>query len=351
MDNPDTFCALPFMAVDRHFDKYRPCCMYQSRHWPIFDNLDHYWHSPQLEKLRLDLAGGKKDPGCQSCWKLEEQGHVSMRQSVGSSRFSLGDIQSPRLLQVKLITGKTCNLSCMMCFDTVSSSYENVWKNQPTWIMPENRRRELVYDHDMDRYIRSHADQLEYIEALGGEPLFSKDFLALVQHLVDIGASQHITLFVITNGTILTNHQIEMFLKFKKTVFAVSIDGVGAVNDYQRWGSKWTEIEQNIARIQDRFDMSVMPTVTALNIARLHELYDYCGQKHIVINNFIMVKDWPQLLPINLPDQIKSRIDPRFRSLSDGAGDPKQLIDFIQQWDRQRGISIVDHMPEWQGLI
>ncbi len=325
--------------------------MYQDQHWPKFNDIDDYWQSKQLSDLRDNLQKGIEDSGCQSCWNMEKFGQISLRQSVTPDRLSAVDFASPRLTQVKLITGKTCNLACMMCFPTVSSTHHQLWNDDSSWRIPINRTQDLEYDHDMDQFIREHAGELKYIEVLGGEPLFSKLFLDLVKHLVDINASQHITLFVITNGSLMTSSMINLFKKFKKTVFTVSVDGIGLVNDYQRWPSQWSQIENNLKMIKDNFDLSILPTVTAINIARLSELYNYCEQQGIVINNFSLVNGWPQLLPVNLPQSIKDRIDSKFCSIADGIGDTRSLLEFIRKWDHKRGISIADYLPEWQGLI
>lgn len=294
---------------------------------------------------------GVRDQGCRKCWNLEDKGQISMRQSVNVSRRHCLIDDNAALRQVKLITGKTCNLSCMMCFSTVSSTYHKLWESDKLWIMPEKRQKDLGYDWNMDQYIRDHAHELEYIEVLGGEPLFSKDFFDLVHHLTCTGKSQHMTMFVITNGSIMTDAMIEMFKKFKKTVFMVSIDGVGLVNDYQRWPSRWQQIELNLLKLSNEFDVSVMPTVTALNLPYLHDLYQYCEDKNLVINNFSLVDDWPALLPINLPEKIKQKVDPRFDKLINSSGDTSVLVDFIKRWDKQRGISIVDYMPEWKNFL
>ena len=100
---------------------------------------------------------------------------MSMRQSVMQSRqLTIDTIANPRLTQVKLITGSTCNLACMMCFSTVSTTYANLWSERHDWSMPVAKRKALMYDHDMEDYIRSHANEIHFIEALGGELLFEK---------------------------------------------------------------------------------------------------------------------------------------------------------------------------------
>ena len=346
----DTFCALPFMAVDCHHKVRKPCCHSQDSSWASYHTLQEYWASDTLRRVRDNLLQGIKDPSCKKCWQTEHMGQKSMRQSVNQSRADMLDYTVPMIRQVKIITGKTCNLACMMCFDTISSTYQDLWKSDKTWIMPTAKQRELEYDDEMDLYIRQHADSLQYIEALGGEPLFNKKYIELIEYLIEIGANRHLTLFVVTNGTLITPKIVELFGKFKKTVFAVSVDGIGSVNDYQRWPSRWSEIEKNLAIINENFDMCILPTITALNIISLPRLIDYCQEKNYVVGNLTLVDHWSEILPSNLPQELKSLVDDRYKPLLEGPSDTSKLLGFIQKWDKMRNISIVDYMPEWRNF-
>jgi sulfatase maturation enzyme AslB (radical SAM superfamily) len=239
----------------------------------------------------------------------------------------------------------------MMCFDSVSSSYEKLWSTDTTWIMPENKLKKLNYDHHMQQYILEHAGDIEVIEVLGGEPLFNKQFIQLAESLAASGAAEHMTMIIITNGTLLTQRLIDLFRKFKKTIFLVSVDGVGPVNDYQRWPSRFVEIEENLDKINSYFDLSLMLTVTAVNIIGLSDLYGYALSKNYVINNIEPVQHWPQLDPANLPDQLKKLVDSKFDYLIEKPGDTGSLLKFVSRWDQQRNIHIQDYMSEWTNII
>lgn len=334
------------MAVDQHKGIYKPCCLSKGSDWDQSTNIELYWQSDRLKLLRKRLLSGERDPNCQRCWYLEDKGLVSMRQSVAQSRSA--DTINPCITQVKLITGNLCNAGCMMCFSSVSSRYAQIWQNRDDWIMPDAKLHLLEYDQIMDDYIRQNADKLKYIEVLGGEPLLEKRYHRLLEYLVSIGANQHLTVFTVTNGSILNTSLIQLFQKFKKAVFAVSIDGIGLVNDYQRWPTKWSKISQNLEILNQHFDVSILPTVTALNIIGLPRLVDYCENRGYVINNMNIVDYWPQLKACNLPPDLQCQVSDQYRGLLDGNSDTQSLLDFIRQWDTQRKIRIWDYMPEWR---
>lgn len=343
----DTFCVLPFMAIDRHYDILRPCCMNDIKSWQPNVDLWEYWNSDRLTDLRQNLLNGIQDPSCQRCWYQENGGQSSLRQAANHSRLDTIDVNQPKIKQVKLLTGNTCNLSCMMCFSTISTTYQQLWQDDPTWIMPEVKQTPLNYDWMIDQYIRDHAQDLEFIEALGGEPLFSKDFLDLLDYLIQHEHASHITLFIITNGTLLTDNILEKLQKFHKTVFVVSVDGVGRVNEYQRWPSRWTTVEENLSVISGLFDLSILPTLTAINLPRINELIEYCDKKKYSINNISPADHWPSLLPRHLPNELKKFVPREFDYLIQDQGSPDLLLDFISKWDQKRKIRIADYLPEW----
>jgi len=351
MAKSDTMCCLPFMAVDQKQGRRSPCCHTASQHWGSFATIEEYWNSESLAGLRQQMVNGQRAAECVYCWRAEDAGQISMRQSVNQSRSHMIDFDRPIIKQVKLNTGNTCNISCMMCFDSVSSSYEKLWSTDTTWIMPENKLKKLSYDHHMQEYILEHAGDIEVIEVLGGEPLFNKQFIQLAESLAASGAAEHMTMIIITNGTLLTQRLIDLFQKFKKTVFAVSVDGVGSVNDYQRWPSRFVEIAANLDKINSHFDLSLLPTVTAVNIIGLADLYAFAQSKNYVINNISPVDQWPQLNPSNLPDQLKKLVDSKFDYLMQGSVDTDSLLKFVARWDHQRKIHIQDYMSEWTNIV
>ena len=351
MAKSDTICCLPFIAVDQKQGRRSPCCKAASHHWENFSTVEEYWHSESLARLRQQMVNQQRAPECVHCWHTEDAGQISMRQSVNQNRWHMIDFDQPKIKQVKLNTGNTCNISCMMCFNSVSSSYEKLWSTDVTWIMPEKKLETLKYDHHMQTYILDHASDIEVIEVLGGEPLFNKQFIQLAENLAASGAAEHMTMIIITNGTLLTQRLIDLFRKFKKTVFAVSVDGVGLVNDYQRWPSKFSEISENLVKINHHFDFSLLPTVTAVNIIGLSELYEFALSKNYVINNIEPVTHWTQLNPANLPDQLKKLVDTKFDYLLQGPADTDDLLKFVSKWDQQRNIRIQDYMSEWSCVL
>jgi len=342
----DTFCPLPHMAVDALNGKFSPCCHIDKKNFSNYQTIEDYYKSTELQQLQQNLSNNIKDPLCSTCWKNEEMSIQSTRISVMQDRR----FKSKKISQIKLHTGDTCNLACMMCFPSVSTTWKKLWSKEN---YPENFDRVVGHEHYdlyMEKYIKENIDNILYIETLGGEPLFSKRFIALLEWIVKEKKSKNITLYIITNLTVLPNSLIKILLFFKKIVLSVSLEGIYKVNDYIRWGSKFENIDYNIKiSIEHGFRLSIQPTANALNLHRLQEVYTYAQSFKIPVMQIANVKGWPSLAPYNLPTYLHNRVDEKFKKILISANkiDNKSLKNFIINWDRQRNINILDYMPEF----
>ena len=83
MYNNETFCVLPWIGASSITGSgtYRPCCVFKpsnDAHW--YDTIEN--NNKKFDDLRKDLLGGVKRKECITCWKHEELGKFSRRQSV-----------------------------------------------------------------------------------------------------------------------------------------------------------------------------------------------------------------------------------------------------------------------------
>jgi len=345
----EIFCPLPFMAVDALNGRFSPCCHVDKKHFANYKTIEQYYQSKELSELQNNLTQNIRDPLCSRCWKNEENGIQSMRQSILQDNDRIA--HQNKIRQVKLHVGKTCNLACMMCFPSVSTTWDKLWIGD----QPEDYEKILGhehYDEYIENYIKKNIEDILYIETLGGEPLFSKRLFKLLTWIVKQDYSKNITLYIITNLTILTPSMIEVLKNFKKVVLTVSLEGIGNVNDYIRWGSNFDKIDINIKEaIKNSFHVGILPTVSSLNIHRLHEIYTYAETLKVPVLNLSPVKGWSSLSASNLPTYLHEQVDPIFKKLLIGDRNDQALKNFIQKWDRQRGISILDYMPEFEEFL
>ena len=83
--NKKNLCILPWISLDRNADtsnpSFAPCCVYQAQNKP-HHNFEAYWKSNEMENVRQQMRLGQRPAGCWKCYKDEDTGKKSMRQSV-----------------------------------------------------------------------------------------------------------------------------------------------------------------------------------------------------------------------------------------------------------------------------
>ena len=76
----NTFCVAPWYGLYVDSDKtITPCCKIKNNRKYDYTQLEEYFNSKELNKLREDLLGGVKNEACSRCWKDEEAGGDSLR--------------------------------------------------------------------------------------------------------------------------------------------------------------------------------------------------------------------------------------------------------------------------------
>ena len=350
---PDTVCILPWISLDRNSEKhdtpFGPCCLFQSEE-PTHD-FDAYWNGNELKQLRHQMIQGQKPSGCWKCYNDERLGKKSMRQSVNESRLDphvellnkSGDELRP--VQIKLLSGASCNLACRMCVSHVSSKVYKVWEEVGIPV-----KEPYKYDELSDQIIRKNANTVRYIDLMGGEPFYNKKVQNLIQWLVDNNHSRHITIYVTTNAMLLNDQLIENLKKFEKVVVIVSLHAVGKKHEYIRPGAVWETIVSNIDKLQkNRLNVLVQPVISAINILCLPELIKWCDERKIHMTQMALVHEPKPLHPKNLPSSLKPLVDEQFRSFTEEKA-TDSCISFVKKLDKYWKTKIYEYMPEWKDV-
>lgn len=352
-------CVLPWMSIDRNVDTdtphLAPCCWYEKQLPDPLNNWDSYMKSDELVTLRREFKEGKKPKGCQRCWYDEDNGKESMRQRVNQGRLEehKQQINLPEELfyglptQVKFGSGNNCNLACRMCLPQLSSGVTKVWEAIGRQILPD-----YGYDEKADNYIRRNIDVLSYIDCIGGEPFYNKKFIELIDFIIEQDASKHITLFVNTNGLLITDKMIDKLKYFKEAVIMVSLDAIGKGYEYIRVGSSWNAVSDNVCRLKENgITVMIGSTYSVLSLCEQHELRTWCTIIDIPMTQGQIVHQPEELDPSNLPEEL-------YRYLIDDdllnyvKSDVKlDCIPFIKQLDDYWGTNITDYMPYWDAVL
>lgn len=154
--------------------------------------------------------------------------------------------------------------------------------------------------------ILAEPEKIARLRFIGGEPLLIKEVTTMMQHLVESGVSRNIVVFTVSNGAATNQNYFELAKNFKSHGLVLSLDGVGPVNEYIRYPSKWEIIDQNIKTFSQLDNTIIWANITiqAYNVLNVVDLIKYCASRGISFRHHVL--QYPQYISVGiLPQSIK----------------------------------------------
>jgi MoaA/NifB/PqqE/SkfB family radical SAM enzyme len=394
MELPKTICMLPWISIETSpIGSARPCCLAVDeitdesgeKYDLNKDNLQTIYNSKYMQDLRQQFRRGEKPKTCTRCWQEEDAGraskriHSRIRLKEFVDKVDYANDKPDQLWFVDLKLGNICNLKCRICGSWSSSK----WAQEEIDYVPglKNKKSHLAYKFlqqgQWPRKTQAFWDNLrellpniKYLEFTGGEPFMIKEHFELLQYAVDQGYANNIDIHYNTNGTQWPDAH-ELWSHFKRVDIAFSIDNVGERFEYERYGAKWTEVEENIRRFHKLRDRNigkvttqVCMTINTQNVYYLEELCDWVNTqtfndhyfnmlhdpKHMCIDGLTPVAKRiviEKLLNGNFMPKHKAEIMRIVKFIENGAGtNGEEFVFKMQQTDRYRKESFLDTHPE-----
>jgi MoaA/NifB/PqqE/SkfB family radical SAM enzyme len=297
---PKTICMLPWISIETSpIGTARPCCLAvdeitraDGSKYSLRENtIEEIYHSGYMQDLRKDFLAGNKPETCKRCWEEETAGRQSKRIN---SRIRLKEYYDSidwhntnpnQLWFIDLKLGNICNLKCRICGSWSSSK----WVNEEIDYVSDlkNRKDHLAYTFlqqgawprespDFWANLKTLLPNIKYFEFTGGEPFLIEQHFELLRYAVETGDSSHIEIHYNTNGTVFPE-QAELWSNFKHVEIAFSIDNTGDRFEYERYGAKWSEVQDNMAKfISMRSNKISIQLCTTMNIQNVYYLPEIC---------------------------------------------------------------------------
>lgn len=316
-----TYCPLPwiFQAI-RNNGQVRICCQANvsetrgllkkedgETYNAATDDLNESRNSQLMKSARLDMLAGAWPSSCTRCQSEEASGLRSRRiyeNQAWGDRFNAewaalhtspsGTIDTTQIppIYFDIRLGNKCNLKCRMCgptdsdmwygdyAETTSDTFKDtqgkvkISKVGNRWTVSDNS-----YDwHEKDifwTYLKTHAEWIEHLHIVGGEPLLIENHYKALEFLCEQGYAKGITLEYNTNLMVLPQKALDLWKQFKAVKIGVSIDGYDTVNDYIRTPSKWSVIVKNLHRLDNaspNLNLWLSATIQIYNIYNITDL-------------------------------------------------------------------------------
>ena len=342
------------LAVSTHPDGFitMPCCRF--RLGSDSEYRKHKFQQPEqavskngyFEDIRKKMLAGKKLHGCQKCWREEEHKGYSYR-TLMFDRLKIDQIDTESEFDLKYLEiffSNLCNLSCRMCDIMQSSQWANLYNNAfipegitdnqvvPEEYLDENGRAKTTpVSFDLKLLDKLDLSNLIEVKILGGEPMITPDHLVFLERLMkDSKQPNKIKLVYHTNATKRPPQQvIDYWKQMEKIEIVCSIDGYGEVNEYQRIGSNFEVIEQNIdwyKSLDANIELRIHSTISMLNIWKIDELVKWSKTATTENISFDFVQR-PSYLDVTImPDDAKEKCVQVIKSAENLQPSQKQFI-------------------------
>lgn len=344
------FCVLPWINLSTEKDgSTRPCCKYVMQDKYVAFQLPsmkthtikEIWNHEEWQKLRKAFIEGRQPSECETCWKEEAAGILSMREMFTLNRDWEKDLEekydfestiSPQPLALDLKLSNVCNLKCRICGPMSSSQY---LKEARQYFPIEHQQLIADADYFLSNKITQNdanreefiqwAPNIRHVEIFGGEPMVSEENFEILELLEKHGNPSQTTLLYNTNTTIINKKAAKMWEKFKHVRLCLSIDDIGKRFEYQRYPSKWEEVKSHIDFYHSLYEKMNL-TITLFCSVNMYNVF-YLPQYHKFVQNeylskypkttvyYNIVHGDPWWCITNLPTEVKQVISARLKAI------------------------------------
>lgn len=331
----------------------RPCCEF-------IGSFSSYGDNDKLRQIKQKLIDNEFPIECSKCKNKEKVFGASLR-TISLSTYTMPDditADYTDVTKLSIDTGNVCNLLCLPCNGN-SSYIRGVELNKITNIPVISPRA----DSDLQRFLSLNFSNLTLS---GGEPFADKVTFDFLEQLASAGRSRTIKLNLISNLTMVTEEKLKFLVSnFAEVYITGSIDGIGSVNEYLRYPSQWSTIENTIDMMKrtDGVEFCITTALSNLAVLRYYELLEWADTKGILDKFITTVGDPTELSSYILPSGLKRKLLPIYEKISsnnpaanvcveickdttDYSDRFNQTIQWCAEHDKLRTTNLFDVFPE-----
>ena len=279
----------------------KPCCEWT--HDNTYAATNHYsqvdlgqWHQILPLTQAVDsLAQGHWPDSCGNCARIEKQNRQDSARGGAASAYAAYDRND---ITLEIRPGNVCNFACQTCWPEASTRVAQ-FHHQAKLVDINSLNTQSIDNFD---FLLPIKHRIKDVILLGGEPFYDKNclkFLAWAGH----NLTANITMF--TNGSSIDWDWVDLYPGSVTMVF--SIDAINRPAEYIRFGTIWSEVEQNFRRALDHPRIRCRVNITA-------SVYNY-----LYINDVIefLLPAWPEVVSFGTPrlqHLLESVIPPQHRA-------------------------------------
>lgn len=349
LTNKNSLCIYPWIHFYINPQGLVGTCCEFNENFPIGHvndgNLSEIANNKKMRTVRMQMLANQRPEICSNCWKKEDNGIRSSRQSVNSTHSKYlnltkdtledGTVNNFKLRHLDFRASNICNLKCRMC----SGKFSSRIAQEESDLYNFNQFIELKLDpseiSNTMSFIEEEINNLDSIYFAGGEPLIMDEHYQILDLLIkhqrtdiDISYNTNLTKLQYKNKKV-----IDYWKQFSNVSVGASIDLIGAPAEYVRSGCSYPEIESNYHAIKDHVRFAITSTVSIFNAFNLPDLQKHwinnlgVDAKRIMLNILVNPSHQSlQVLPRSFKDLAVEKINTHIKWLSTVSGTDKLIL-------------------------
>lgn len=333
----DTWCPLPWVHQFIIPDGIKTCCQGLQIE---STSPSKFFKSELIDSVRQSIIDNKLHSNCRYCANLEDKGFISTRQESVEFYKELNSTNIKSQLEyLDLRYSNLCNFACRTCEPAFSSKIINeidqhteLKKFYPL-VNKTNSYSAIAQD------LKDILPTVKRINFTGGEPLLIKDNIKILSELLNLGRID-CEIMITTNASVINPQWLSLLSKFQTVHWTISIDGVGPYAEYIRYGSVWTQIENNIKHILSTGHSVAFNTVlSSYSILDIDNLVSFfvdskkiaCGPLELMFHLCTQPKYLsPSVLDTQLSHNARIKIQNAVQLLSKVTDNPSMAINTLE---------------------
>jgi len=339
-------CLFPFFGVFYPVPSKTllACCVSNYPSTIIDDSLQATFNNGKWKNLRKHFVNGSchELAECLTCSSTEKQNNTSVRKTnnqyyaehlnidINTHIRSIiqNDYETNQIYSLDIMPSNFCDFECIMCNGQASTKralFEHKYKKE---------KKVIAIKHDRSRDFFEVLDKIQILNLTGGETLLQPEVHTYIDYLIDNNLAKQVSLHLLTNASSYPKKLLDKFAHFKKINLTVSLDGTGEIIEYQRRGANWNKLKVNSELLIKNFDASINCVLTAVNIFRIDQLFDYFFDNNYLNIHLSLVKQdflRPNIIPAELKQEIEKKLMRKKEFFSENTAVGKIYIDLYDQ--------------------
>lgn len=335
----------------------KPCCRFldSNNSFTVKNSTIEQYHSSDFVNDIKNTMMVNWHKGCMKCKNEEDAGLQSLR-----NLYNLDHSYSNNIESIEFSLSNKCNLICRMCGPRYSTKWETFLTKHNDLakfaLLDSNTIKiEDIFSANRDL---SHIKTIKY---LGGEPFITPEIYKMFKILDDRDLLKNITFLCSTNATLFPYKYVKYLEKFKHIRMHISLDGIGQLNEYIRYGKSWNTIINVLDQWKlykekyDNITLDVFTTIQAYNAHNIDSIVQFSNELNFGFRGALLTS--PSYLSINaLPKSyidklITTKNQQYFRNYQFNNIDFDNFKEFTQLFDKSSNMYLKNVVPElWKEI-